>query len=114
MKFATEKYEMFNNCQLHFGLHLSNKKFQVSKQVLFVCLCLPTKNINLIINTYLYKTSSTYFLSICAIFISIECIVVKTFVAPCTTHSRVSGMAIGVHVAKNTGSLRLQSGRNDK
>ena len=50
----------------------------------------------------------------CTIFISIECIVVNTFVAPCTTHSRVSGIAIGVHVAKNTGSLRLHNGKYDK
>lgn len=50
----------------------------------------------------------------CMIFISIEWIVVKTFVAPCTIHSRVSGIAIGVQVAKNTGSLRLHSGKYDR
>lgn len=42
---------------------------------------------------------------------SIEWMEVKTDVDPWTTHSRVSGMATGVHVARNTGSLRLQSGR---
>lgn len=56
----------------------------------------------------------TYFLSMCIIFMSIEWIVVNTFVAPCTMHSRVSGIAIGVHVAKNTGSLRLHSGKYDR
>lgn len=35
---------------------------------------------------------------------------VKIFVAPCTTHSRVSGMAMGVHHDKKTGSLREQRG----
>jgi hypothetical protein len=50
----------------------------------------------------------------CTIFMSIEWMVVKTFVAPWATHSLVSGMAIGVHVAKNTGSFRLHNGRNDK
>lgn len=47
-------------------------------------------------------------------FMSIEWMLVKTFVAPCTTHSRVSGIATGVQLAKNTGSFRLHSGRNDK
>jgi hypothetical protein len=47
-------------------------------------------------------------------FISIECMEVNTLVAPWTTHSLVSGMATGVHVARNTGSFRLQSGRKDK
>ncbi|CAG9816766.1 unnamed protein product [Phaedon cochleariae] len=44
---------------------------------------------------------------------SIEWMDVNTLVAPCTTHSLVSGMATGVHVARKTGSLRLHSGRND-
>lgn len=57
---------------------------------------------------------TTYFLSMCMNFMSIECMVVKTFVAPWTTHSRVSGIAIGVQVARNTGSLRLHNGRKDK
>jgi hypothetical protein len=43
-----------------------------------------------------------------------EWMVVNTFVAPCTTHSLVSGIATGVQVARNTGSFRLQSGRKDK
>lgn len=47
-------------------------------------------------------------------FMSMECMEVNTLVAPCTTHSRVSGMAIGVHVARNTGSFRLHRGRKDK
>lgn len=55
----------------------------------------------------------TYFLSIWMNFMSIEWIVVKTEVLPWTTHSRVSGIATGVHVAKKTGSLREQSGRNE-
>lgn len=54
---------------------------------------------------------STYLRSICMNFISMECIDVKTLVAPCTTHSRVSGIATGVHVAMNTGSFREHSGR---
>jgi len=33
------------------------------------------------------------------------------FVAPWTTHSLVSGMAIGVHQDRKTGSLREQSGK---
>ena len=37
--------------------------------------------------------------------------VVKILVAPWTTHSRVSGMATGVHRAISTGSLRLHSGK---
>lgn len=45
---------------------------------------------------------------------SIEWIVVNTFVAPWTTHSRVSGIAIGVQVAMNTGSFRLHRGRYDR
>lgn len=61
-----------------------------------------------------FEKHSTYFLSMCIIFISIEWIVVNTFVAPCTMHSRVSGIAIGVHVAKNTGSFRLHNGKYDK
>lgn len=64
-----------------------------------------------------FKRSTTFFLcftytlSICVNFMSIEWIVVKTDVFPWTTHSRVSGMAIGVQVARKTGSFRLQSGR---
>lgn len=46
--------------------------------------------------------------------ISIECIDVNTLVAPCTTHSLVSGIATGVQVARKTGSFLLHSGRNDK
>lgn len=45
---------------------------------------------------------------------SIECIDVNTLVLPCTTHSRVSGIAIGVQVAKNTGSSRDDKGKNPK
>ena len=44
-------------------------------------------------------------------FMSIECTDVKMLVAPWATHSRVSGMAMGVHVATNTGSFRLHRGR---
>lgn len=57
------------------------------------------------------KVRSTYLESRWMNFISIEWIEVNTLVLPCTTHSRVSGIATGVHVARNTGSLRLQSGR---
>lgn len=42
---------------------------------------------------------------------SIEWIEVKTLVLPWTTHSRVSGIATGVHVARKTGSERLHRGR---
>lgn len=57
---------------------------------------------------------TTHFLSMWMNFMSMEWMEVNTFVAPCTTHSRVSGIAMGVHVARNTGSLRLHNGRNDK
>ena len=36
---------------------------------------------------------------------------VKIFVAPCTTHSLVSGIAMGVHQDRNTGSFREHSGK---
>lgn len=45
---------------------------------------------------------------------SIECSDVKTFVFPSTIQSRVSGIAIGLQVAKNTGSSRDDKGRNPK
>lgn len=47
-------------------------------------------------------------------FMSIEWTEVNTFVLPWTTHSRVSGIAIGVQVAKNTGSSRDDKGRTPK
>lgn len=71
-------------------------------------------NIFCMLNAEEAKVKNTHFLSTCIIFMSIECIVVKTFVAPCTTHSLVSGMAMGAQAAKNTGSFRLHSGKNDK
>jgi len=37
---------------------------------------------------------------------SMACTEVKTEVEPCTTHSLVSGMAIGVHLARKTGCCR--------
>lgn len=45
---------------------------------------------------------------------SIEWIVVKIFVAPCTMLSRVSGRTTGVHDARKTNSLRLQTGTNGR
>ena len=42
---------------------------------------------------------------------SIEWMEVKILVAPCTTHSRVSGIAMGVHHDRKTGSFREQRGR---
>lgn len=56
----------------------------------------------------------THFLSMWTNFMSMAWMEVKTLVAPWTTHSLVSGMATGVQEARNTGSLRLHSGRNDK
>lgn len=56
----------------------------------------------------------THFLSTCRNVMSMAWIEVKTLVAPWTTHSRVSGMATGVQVARNTGSFREQSGTKDK
>ena len=52
----------------------------------------------------------TYFESMLVILKSMLWIEVKMFVAPWTTHSLVSGIAIGVHHDKNTGSFREQRG----
>ena len=52
----------------------------------------------------------TYFASIDVILKSMLWIEVKIFVAPWTTHSRVSGIAIGVHHDRKTGSLREHKG----
>ena len=46
-----------------------------------------------------------------AILKSMVCVEVKMLVAPCTTDSRVSGMAMGVHHEMKTGSFREHSGR---
>lgn len=56
----------------------------------------------------------TYILSMYRNFMSMEWMDVKTLVLPCTTHSRVSGMASGVQVARNTGSSRDDNGKQPK
>lgn len=57
---------------------------------------------------------TTYFLSKWTNFMSMEWMEVKIAVLPWTTHSRVSGIATGVQVAKKTGSFRLHKGRKLK
>ena len=52
-----------------------------------------------------------HFSSMEAILKSMVWVEVKMLVAPCTTDSRVSGMAIGVHHEMKTGSFREHSGR---
>ena len=54
--------------------------------------------------------SSSYFGSMAVILKSMLWMDVKMFVAPCTTHSRVSGIAIGVHQERNTGSFLEHKG----
>ena len=56
----------------------------------------------------------THFLSTWRKVMSMAWMEVKTLVAPCTTHSLVSGMATGVQVARNTGSFREHSGTKDR
>ena len=51
-----------------------------------------------------------YLRSMCINFMSMAWMEVKTLVAPWTTHSRVSGIATGVHMATNTGSFREHRG----
>ena len=63
------------------------------------CLWIPPNLIN-----------EAYLVSMEVILKSMLWMEVKMFVAPCTTHSLVSGMATGVHHDKKTGSLREQSG----
>ena len=55
--------------------------------------------------------SISYFGSMAVILKSMLWMDVKMFVAPCTTHSRVSGIAIGVHQERNTGSFLEHKGR---
>lgn len=72
------------------------------------------KNIKLINHIVRQLQFNSYVLSMCKYFMSIECIVVKILVAPCTTLSRVSGRTTGVQEAKNTDSFLLQSGTNGR
>ena len=55
--------------------------------------------------------SISYFGSMAVILKSMLWMDVKMFVAPCTTHSRVSGIAIGVHQERNTGSFLEHKGK---
>ena len=59
----------------------------------------------------LSEFSMTYFGSMEVNLKSMLWMDVKMFVAPCTTHSRVSGIAIGVHQERKTGSFREHNGK---
>ena len=64
------------------------------------------------INDWIWKvTSSSYFGSMAVILKSMLWMDVKMFVAPCTTHSRVSGIAMGVHQERKTGSFLEHKGK---
>lgn len=63
---------------------------------------------------WMRTSCATYIASRYRNFMSMEWMDVKTLVLPWTTHSRVSGIAMGVQVARKTGSSRDDKGRTPK